>query len=103
MKIKEWFNKESRWCKGMMYADKNGKALSWYVNACECAYSTCLLGAVHLCYGLPSEWQPIIDKISKEINAKFVYYDDHNSIQSWNDDPERTFADVKQLVEELDV
>ena len=100
MKVKDLLDKEEKWIKGSYSkhalvesttpkGDKimlpYGPAIGW-----------CLLGAIGQCYGLaPST---IRAKVEAEIRG--VY---NTAIVEWNDAPERTFADIRQLVEKLDI
>lgn len=95
MKVRELLTDENKWCKESLAFDKNECALD---PRDEEAVSFCLDGAVIKCYSSNDKWQ-ILGKILKHIHKK----KNKIHIHEWNDAPERTFADVKQLVEELDI
>ena len=62
------------------------------------ATSWCLMGLVWYCYPLKDHAQ-----IALKI---FTYLEDHNDdkeIEVWNDDKHRTVAEIKALVETLDI
>lgn len=97
MKLKEFYTDKSKWTQDEFY---NGRG----------AY--CLLRALQKCYpvalgdGVEGKEKrlEVEDKIRKAIlekNIKRGRFGD--SIIGWNDAPERTFEEVKALVEELDV
>jgi len=54
-----------------------------------------LMEALDYCYRGNSDYDIVWDRIRKEINRKLIV--------SWNDKPDRTFAEVKALVEKLDI
>lgn len=91
MKIKELLSDASRWTQHAFARDTIGRNI--YTNAEE-AYSYCLLGAAMKCYP-PTTPARILIKIKEEIECE--------SILDWNDAPERTFEEVKALVEKLDI
>lgn len=96
MKLKEFYTDESKWTKYTFY--------NMY-GAC------CLMGALTKCYPTSGHigmdmrldverklQKAIIDRSIANGTGKIV-----DSIISWNDASERTFEEVKALVEELDV
>jgi len=91
MKIQELYsNDPSRWTRGANARDINGEMVDVDSNSATCL---CLLGASIKCYGW-SRWSAIYDKIVDKVGCR---------VSAWNDAPERTFEDVKALVEELDI
>lgn len=90
MKVKELFTDESRWIQHYVAKDVYGRPCSVTGNAA----SFCLLGAVSRCY-VNDDWRRVMDKIKLHIMVE--------SITVWNDSPERTFEEVKKLVNELDI
>lgn len=90
MKIKELFLDKSKWTKGALFRNEKGEAVSM----CSKATKYCLAGVIQQCYTNRIERWDIEKKIEKEIGCYVV---------SWNDDPERTFEEVKELVERLDI
>lgn len=93
MKVKELLSDESKWTKGA-YA-RNALGRQALVEDSE-AVCWCFEGAIMKCYGDILS-QVIEDKILAKISLQ------NHSIITWNDDSERTFAEVKALVEELDI
>ena len=88
MKIKDYLTEE-KWTQGAYYRDKDGNGIFPKGEAEKC----CLMGAVFICYPV-DDWQRIEGKI-------IPYTGPH--VVDWNDDPERTFSDVRDLVERLDI
>jgi hypothetical protein len=98
MKIKELLSDESKWIKGYFAADKDGNILDDEYNERACKF--CLLGALDKCYGTnANEYR----RVRAKIESRIIPNETLGTIVRWNDAPERTFADVKQLVEELDI
>ena len=89
MKVRELLSDESKWIRGILarnYAHvectpKDPNATQW-----------CLAGAVARCYPT-EEHEPLIERI--EIAVGWITF--------WNDNPNRTFAEVKALVDRLDI
>ncbi len=89
MKIRELLIDETRWIQNIYAINNDGK--SCYVTSKD-ACKWCLDGALRRCYLLPQ---------AKEIHKKL--WDRIGNYVIWNDSPERTFAEVKALIEELDI
>lgn len=94
MKIKDILTEQS-WIKGE-FARNSAHEIVRHDD--PTATSWCLLGLMWHCYQR---------KKHKRIALKIItYLADHNEnkdIQSWNDEEHRTVADVKKLVEALDI
>jgi len=91
MKIQELFsNDRSRWTKEVCARDINGAEVNFYDDSAVC---WCLLGASAKCYGIDFEYD-IYNKITAKVGC---------DVSDWNDAPGRTFEEVKDLVEELDI
>ena len=97
MKLKEFYTDKSKWAQYVFY------------NMCG---GCCLTGALQKCYpvalgdGVEGKEKrlEVEDKIHKAILEKNIKRGRcGDSIIGWNDAPERTFEEVKALVEELDV
>lgn len=84
MKMREWFlpDKPARWIQKYMIKQTRGKIVS-----------TCLLGAIKLCYN--NDINFIYPKIQKYLNIE--------SVTGWNDNQYRTYKDVVKLVNDLDI
>jgi hypothetical protein len=93
MKVKDFLDNPEQWTKGCWARDANGESVTYFDHR---AVSRCLAGWVNWCYlGDYKERDSAWDKIDREIGAACTAL--------WNDAPERTFEDVKALVEKLDV
>lgn len=93
MKVKELYSDPNRWAQGT--EAKNEKGEPTYIFAEE-AVAWCLAGAIDKCY-YPNQ------KGRSLVYQKIATRDLGRAIVSWNDDPKRTFEEVKALVEELDI
>lgn len=98
MKVGELLSTAAQWTKGAPSRDKRGKAL------CEMyhkgAVKWCLSRAIKHCY-VPdtAECAVVREAVCNYLHKENeTYY-----IVGWNDAPERTFADIKALVEALDI
>lgn len=97
MKIRELYSDESRWTKNAFARDASGNEVSSRNSTAVC---WCVGGAFNKCY--PTFDNESIDervRVREKLEAKLGGC----VIVSWNDDPKRTFAEVKALVEELDI
>lgn len=90
MKIKDLLTDESKWTKG---ADARSEHSNFVMPESAFATCWCLRGLVYKCYE-GEEAYSVICKINNKLDT---------AICVWNDAPERTFAEVKALVEELDI
>lgn len=107
MKIRELLSDESKWTKGWFARDANGISIIYGYGVCSesvaldgRACSWCLTGACKRCYPDTNDWWEKLKDIKERLIQKGYY---GTSLSSWNDAPERTFAEVKALVEELDI
>lgn len=89
---------ESRWCKGFAAVNKHGDQVTLYARN---AVRRCLIGWIEYCYEL---------KEAKEIQVRVknrLFGTGKRKLGQclsvWNDSPQRKFAEVKALVEELDI
>lgn len=93
MKTKELFDKPEKWTKGHYSLMSNGEPCLPFMGDAVC---WCLAGAVHFCY---QDNYKLRDAVFKTIDNSLGYL----TISEWNDAPERTFEEVKALVEKLDI
>ena len=91
MKIHELLTDESKWTQAAYARDADGFMCSHF---CLDAASFCLLGAAERCYGLGEKLHGIIEKLSDAAGGNFVL---------WQDAPDRTFQEVRELILKLDV
>jgi hypothetical protein len=91
MKVRDLLTDESKWCQGGYSKDACGDS-HWNWNR-PMAVSWCLSGAIRKCYD--KNWEDVFDRVREKLGSRWV--------SPWNDDPERTFGDVRSLVEELDI
>lgn len=92
-KIHELFSDRSKWTQGYFAKDAFG------VNTISCssrACSWCLQGAINKCYRDTDIKFEVREKIRNILGL-------HSSIAKWNDHPERTFEEVRQLCTDLDI
>jgi hypothetical protein len=61
----------------------------------------CLMDAVHACYNRPMTSPPLSARFWDVVWALRAHTG--ACISDWNDDPSRTFAEVRALVEKLDI
>lgn len=94
MKIRELLSDEGKWTKGAYARNANGE--DCYASSPD-AVCWCLDGAAMKCY-TTLEYNNICGILNRATKQRF-----HCGYISWQDAPERTFAEVKALVEELDI
>lgn len=95
MKIQELLSDESKWTKGANARDKDGNAV---IETMPQAAKWCLVGAASKCSKCSDQRNTILTIASA---LGFNAYEGH--IVDWNDSPERTFAEVRALIEKLDI
>jgi hypothetical protein len=84
------YTDESKWTKHNSAKTKNDEYC--FVTS-ESAFKFCLLGGIAKCY--PEQYEKVKIKILEELNI--------GNIVAWNDANDRTFQDIKNLVEKLDI
>jgi hypothetical protein len=92
MKVKDFLDTSEKWTKGRWARDAGGRMIPY---TSVHAVSRCLAGLICWCYKDSNGWSEIWDKINREIGGACIAF--------WNDASERTFEDVKALVEKLDI
>lgn len=92
MKVKDLLTDESKWLKVDLARNHRGESCS---PDDVHAVAFCLFGAILRVYD--SECDYVRHRVANFANAPL------GSVALWNDDEERTFADVRALVEELDI
>ena len=93
MKVRELFTDASKWTQGPSAKQSDGTPCSEYsAEAC----SWCLAGAINKCYDdIPTAHKVNIkETLSQTLGMHFI---------DWNEEPNRTFEEVKALVEKADV
>lgn len=102
MKIYELLEKPESWCQNTYAMNKDGHSLMWY--NCPDACKWCLMGAIFKLYD-PHESDKIMDKVKSKLSTNTLTSYGYNlsSIAKWNDDPDRTHAEVLALTKELDI
>ena len=91
MKVRELLSDETKWTQGAFARNSAGKALR--PEASRAASSWCLVGAINRCYEPPEDYR-VQEEVWQSIGSDIV---------PWNDARKRTFAQVKALVDELDI
>lgn len=104
MKVRELLDSPEKWTKGAIARDSKGNLVSYNSPNAVCF---CLLGAIYKCYASdkmnPDKMNP--DKLPLEIRKLIgsLLNLRSDSISYFNDAPKRTFEDIKNLVNTLDI
>lgn len=98
MKIRELFCDEQRWTKGWNARNGNYTPVS-YNDSAACCW--CLMGAIYLCSSTNKSVDTTLELIRKELGLAPRWA--NADITSWNDSKDRSFQDVKALVDKLDI
>jgi len=97
MKLKELFDKPEKWTQHVSAKDING----FSTEPCsDTAISWCLVGGIVKCYGVGWSYkfgERMISEINKTIGISSI------SISEWNDHKDRTFEDIRALIEKLNI
>ena len=91
MKISELLTDETKWCKMACAKDKDGNLVN---ELSDTAVKWSLHGAIWKCHS-DNNMMKVIIKIHDYMGEKYLW--------QWNDAPERTFEDVRKLIEELNI
>lgn len=91
MKMHELFTGPEKWTQGTYARTRTGLSIG---PECENAVCWCIEGALHRCYPNAIDAVPILHRLNNRVVA---------DIHVWNDDPTRTFAEVRALLLELDI
>jgi hypothetical protein len=97
MKIRELLTDESKWTQGAFAETETGHPVDYDD---ESAAKFCIVGAVRKCYGRGDEATTVFRKVKDEVQR---VHGGLERLAAWNDDDRRTFAEVKALVERLDI
>ena len=96
MKAHEKLSDESKWTKGYYAKDDKGRHI---LETHPDAVCWCAEGAINFVYGTDGALRSeAICKLEKVIPVQ-----DGNWLARWNDAPERTFAEVRDLLLKLDI
>jgi hypothetical protein len=100
MKAKDLLTDESKWTQGAAARNKRGRRCDVFSDA---AVRFCLCGAAVRVYS-GTELYGALFKIARAIGLDDEDYKDlDRAIAAWNDDPNRTFEDVRKVLEAADV
>lgn len=97
MKVSELLDRPERWCQGESARRDDGSPTGIML---EDAASWCLIGAVNKCIDNHQERIESYDKLQLALLMKFQRM---GPLAIWNDDPTRTFDDIKALLEAADL
>jgi hypothetical protein len=100
MKVRELLDSEEKWTKRLYARDASGASVSPNDDKAVC---WCLIGAIRYCY--PDRVHGVFERVENHLRGKGALKIDELCIgaSEWNDAPKRTFEEVKQLVDELDI
>lgn len=90
MTVQELLDDPSKWTKGALARDIDGEGLEADNSSAVC---WCLIGAIQKCYGVA--WIGVVIKCMRHLSVDWI--------DLWNNDPQRSFAEVKSLVTELNI
>lgn len=92
MKVSELLDSPNKWCQHAYAKNSRGEPVLSYAKEATC---WCLIGAIDACYPLeyvrgPQEHDEIMQKLKDTIGI--------TNVATWNDDPSRTFEEVREAV-----
>lgn len=101
MKVKELLSSADRWCKGHYAIDVNDEPVSYYHPE---AVKFCLSGALEKCYSpLGDDYHAAFDKLGKAVSTYTDGKFDDLDFESFNDDLETRFGDIRNVLEIADI
>lgn len=92
MKAHELLEKPESWTQGEFARNRSGERTN---SNCPTACSWCMIGAMFKCYKGDELYTGLFKAISDHIGDVEIY--------KWNDDPNRTHAEVVDLLKKLDL
>lgn len=92
MKVQDILTDESKWTRGSYARGVSGRTVDYLGKSAVCF---CLMGAIMRAASTETEQKEMYMAVNLKLN--------HRGIEGWNDAPERTFAEVRGLIEELDI
>ena len=98
MKVKDFIRKDN-WTQRALARDSEGGIYNWPYS--ENIYRWCLSGMILLCYREDGLQHNILAKVKQYLIDTDRESD--GNIGRWNDRPERTWHEVQQLSQELDI
>ena len=101
MKLRELFTDESKWNKERYAVDAYGISVD-PLNTRYTPVKFCLMGGINYCYRDAADRKRVCEEIKATIDPASPHTTNYIII-GWNDDLNRTFADVKGLVNKLDI
>ena len=99
MKAHELLNSPETWCKESPAADEHGNKLQAFDQR---AVKWCALAAIQKAYP-PSQWSKAMDRLLRTLRfsdpglAQMNRTDKACSIMEWNDDPQSSFGEIREL------
>ncbi len=98
MKVRDLLTDKSKWTKGRSACDRNGETTCYDAPN---AASWCLAGAIARCYGMGETWDLLATRIYDTLSARGQL--PIGGMGEWNDASERTFVEIRAMVEQLDI
>jgi len=95
MKVRDLLSDASKWTQQAYARLPDGTDVDWGHPDAVC---WCLASAIRVCFGETVETWAVLEYVREHLNVA-----DQFALAAWNDAPERTFADVKALVDRLDI
>lgn len=96
-KIRDLLTDKSKWTQNLYSRDAAGNSVMPSDYLKRTPVSFCLRGAAYWCYGEGERYNAIDQRLRDEMARRGF------SLTKWNDHPQRTFEEVRALVEELDI
>ena len=100
MKAHELLNSPETWCKESPAADEHGNKLQAFDQR---AVKWCALAAIQKAYP-PSQWSEAMDRLLRTLRfsdpglAQMNRTDKACSIMEWNDDPQSSFGEIREIL-----
>lgn len=102
--VQELFSDESRWTRYALAANKNGDVVDLNSDNATCF---CFGGAILRVYGDVYQGYAVLERVAKLLRKKGAVLGSNrgniSTIARWNDNPKRTFQDVRSLAAEANI
>lgn len=94
MTVNELLNDPGRWVQHVVARTSDGRPCGMFDAEAAC---WCITGAIHYCYANPDERDKALDRVWRVLPLSV------DDLVLWNDHPQRTFREIRFLIEQANI